>query len=148
MALHQIMTEIEISATPKQVWSVLLDFPDYPLWNPFIREISGTSMKGGVLRVTMTLPGRKAMTFRPTVLVAEEGREFRWRGRLVVPGLFDGEHYFRIDPLGPERTALTHGEDFSGLLAGTLLAQIREPVREAFASMNRALKERIEKAPE
>ena len=88
------------------------------------------------------------MTFRPTGLVAEEGREFRWRGRLVVPGLFDGEHYFRIDPLGPERTALTHGEDFSGLLAGTLLARIREPVREAFASMNRALKERIEKAPE
>ena len=86
------------------------------------------------------------MTFRPTVLVAEERKEFRWRGRLIVPGLFDGEHYFRIEPLGPARTALTHGEDFSGLLAGTLRSRIREPVREAFTAMNRALKERVEKA--
>ena len=126
MAFHHIMTEIEIAATPERVWSVLLDFTSYPHWNPFIREISGPSMKGGSLRVTLTLPGRAAMTFSPTVLAAEEGREFRWRGRLVVPGLFDGEHYFRIESLNPERTALIHGEDFSSLLPGTLLSWIRE----------------------
>lgn len=40
------------------------------------------------------------MTFRPTVLVAEPDRELRWRGRLLVPGLLDGEHAFVVEPRG------------------------------------------------
>ncbi len=41
------------------------------------------------------------MTMRPTVLVAEPGRELRWLGRLLVPGLFDGEHRFTIEEREP-----------------------------------------------
>jgi hypothetical protein len=145
MAYHQIHTEIEILATPERVWSVLLDFPNYPHWNPFISEITGHVKKEGSLRVTMALPGKNAMTFRPTVLEVDEERELRWRGRLIIPGLFDGEHYFRIEPVGSARTVLTHGEYFSGILAGTVLSRTRDPIREAFVAMNRALKERVEK---
>ena len=144
--MYTIVTRIEIAATPERVWTTLTDFPSYPRWNPFIRTISGTFRKGQSLRVVLALPGRKAMTVHPKVLVAEEEREFRWRGRLVIPGLFDGEHYFRIESLGPSQTRLTHGEDFSGILAGTLLSRMRDPVRDAFMAMNRALKERAEKA--
>ena len=36
------------------------------------------------------------MTFKPTVLVAEGPKELRWLGRLLLPGMFDGEHSFRI----------------------------------------------------
>jgi hypothetical protein len=35
---------------------------------------------------------------RPRVLVNSPRREFRWRGALIIPGLFDGEHFFRIEP--------------------------------------------------
>lgn len=37
------------------------------------------------------------MTFHPVVLVAVQERELRWLGRLLIPGLFDGEHTFQLD---------------------------------------------------
>ena len=43
------------------------------------------------------------MTFKPRVLNAEPERELRWLGHLLVPGLFDGEHSFTIEPLQENR---------------------------------------------
>ncbi|MBI2494818.1 MAG: SRPBCC domain-containing protein [Candidatus Rokubacteria bacterium] len=79
---------------------VLTDFPAYPAWNPFIRRIAGAARPGARLAVHIQPAGGRGMTFRPTVLVAEPDRELRWRGRLLVPGLLDGEHAFVIEPRG------------------------------------------------
>ena len=35
-AAMKIRTEIEISAPPERVWEVLVDFPGYAGWNPFM----------------------------------------------------------------------------------------------------------------
>ena len=43
------------------------------------------------------------MRFKPRVLKAEPNRELRWLGHLGIPGLFDGEHIFTIEPLDQER---------------------------------------------
>ena len=32
--MHQIVTEIDIAASPERVWSILMDFSAYPQWNP------------------------------------------------------------------------------------------------------------------
>ena len=97
MALH-VETSIDIDAAPEAVWAVLSDLPSYPRWNPFIREASGTLAAGERLDLTMQPEGGRAMRFRPTVLEAQPGRELRWLGRLVAPGVFDGEHRFAIEP--------------------------------------------------
>ena len=39
------------------------------------------------------------MTFRPEVLRCEPGRELRWLGHFLVPGLFDGEHAHLLEGL-------------------------------------------------
>lgn len=83
------------------------------------------------------------MTFAPKVLVADPGRELRWIGRMWMPGIVDGEHYFRIEPAGDGRVRLTQGERFSGALvpvAGGLL-----DMRDEFAAMNAAVKVRAER---
>ena len=84
------------------------------------------------------------MTIRPEVLEAGPGRALRWLGRLLVPGLFDGEHRFTIQPSGPGRVRLTQHEEFRGLLAPLLLTMIAKPTLESFHRMNRALKARVE----
>jgi len=47
--------------------------------------------------------------------------EFRWRGSLPL-NLFNGEHFFRFEASKtyPGNATFTHGEDFSGLLAGMM----------------------------
>lgn len=73
----------------------------------------------------------------------EEGRELRWLGRLLVPGLFDGEHSLLVEPLDRNRSRFVQSERFSGLLVG-LLGGVLGKTEAGFEQMNRALKERAE----
>src|SRR2546428_8768368 len=93
--------EIETDAPPERVWAVLLGFERFPDWNPFIRSIRGQARVGSRLDVLLGASGSRPMRFRPTVKAVVPNRELRWLGRLGLPRLFDGEHIFQIEPLGP-----------------------------------------------
>jgi hypothetical protein len=140
----QLHADIEIQAAPERVWEVLTDFDAYETWNPFIIQATGQAAPGSRLRLRMQPAGRRPMTFRPEVLEAEPGRRLRWLGRLLVPGLFDGEHRFTIEPVGPGRVRLAQHEEFRGLLAPPLLRRIAKPTQAGFEQMNRALKAQAE----
>lgn len=140
----QIESEIEINASPERVWKVLTDFEEHPSWNPFIKELRGKPIEGERLRVTIKPTGGKAMVFKPTVLKAGVNRELRWLGRLLVPGLFDGEHYFRIEAIGEDRVRFIQGENFSGILVGLFAKSLEEGTMSGFRAMNGALKRRAE----
>lgn len=142
--MHEVTTEIEINASAQRVWSVLIDFAEHPNWNPFVREITGVPRVGEKLRVAIQPPGGKGMTFRPIVLVATPEQELRWLGRFIIPGLFDGEHYFRIVPLGPDKVRFIHGERFSGLLVGLAKSSLDSGTMAGFEAMNKALKAKAE----
>jgi hypothetical protein len=141
--MQRIATTIDIAAPPERVWSILTDFPAHQQWNPFITTISGELERGGRLSITVEPPGGKGMTFRPTLLAVQPNRELRWLGRFLLPGLFDGEHYFLLDPI-PEGTRFRHGENFGGLLVRMMGAMGLANIEQGFAAMNRALKARAE----
>jgi len=143
-AVRQIQTSIDIVASPTRVWSVLTDFRAYATWNPFITSIDGKPQPGTQLRVTIALPGRRPMTFRAVVLTATPRRVLRWRGRLLMPGLFDGEHAFQLELLSTAGCRLHHTERFSGLLVGLTGRSLLDATREGFEAMNAALKRRAE----
>lgn len=140
----EIRTDIEIAAEPARVWEVLMDFAAHPQWNPFVRSIEGTGRVGDKLAIHVQPQGGKGMRFRPVVLANTPRQEFRWRGRLLMPGLFDGEHYFQLQPLAPGRTRFVHGEKFSGLLVGMAKASLEGGTRSGFVAMNEAIKQRAE----
>lgn len=142
--MHEIHTEIEIQASAARVWDVLTDFGSHPQWNPFVRSITGQPRKGERLVVNIKPEGGKGMTFKPTVLVAQPERELRWLGKFLIPGLFDGEHYFQLEPIGADRTKFVHGEKFSGLLVSMAKASLDGGTRAGFVAMNEALKARAE----
>ena len=143
---HRLHTEIEIQASPDRVWEALTDFAAYPHWNPFIVRAAGQPVPGTRLKLQMHLPGRRPMSFRPTVLEAAPAHRLRWLGHLLFRGLFDGEHSFTIEPSSPGRVRLTQQEEFRGLLAPLILALIAKPTQEGFSQMNKALKTRVERA--
>jgi hypothetical protein len=140
----QLHTEVEIEATPERVWEVLTDFAAYQDWNPFIVQAAGQAAPGARLELHMRLSGRRPTTIRPEVLEAEPARRLRWLGRVLVPGVFDGEHTFTVEPAGPVRVRLTQHEEFRGLLAPLVLKLIAKPTLASFHRMNQALKTRVE----
>jgi hypothetical protein len=62
-----------------------------------------------------------------------------------MPGLFDGEHSFEIEPLEGGRSPLTQSERFAGLLVGPFGGTLEKTER-GFEAMNRALEARAEAA--
>jgi hypothetical protein len=144
--MRELRTEIEVAAAPERVWQVVSDFDAYPEWNPFIRSIEGDAEVGSQLSVRIEPPGARGMTFKPTVRAVEPTRELRWLGRLLLPGLFDGEHRLAIEPLDGGRSRFVQSERFNGLLVG-LFGKTLAATERGFHDMNAALKRRAEGAP-
>jgi hypothetical protein len=123
---------------------VLADLPAYGEWNPFIKKIAGEPRAGTKLEVRMEPEGERAMTFRPTVLTVEPGRELKWLGHLLVPGIFDGEHRWLIEEIEPGRVRFTQSERFGGILVPLLWKKLRDGgTAKGFRAMNEALAARV-----
>lgn len=140
---HELHTEIEIAAPPETVWAVLTDLAAYADWNPFIVSAMGRVEVGERLTNRMQPPGGRAMTFKPTVTVAQPVSVFEWLGRLGVPGIFDGRHRFELHPTATG-TRLVHGESFGGILVRAFRKSLESQTKDGFEQMNVALKERAE----
>ena len=138
---REIHTRISIAADSEQVWSVLVDGKAYPDWNPFIRRLDGAIAVDRRIAITLTSRRGETIRFTPVVTRVLPGRELRWLGRLVMPGVFDGEHYFLLLPSAGGRTLLIHGERFTGILPWMLGV---ERFREDFQAVNLALAARAE----
>jgi hypothetical protein len=144
--MKELSAEIEIEAPAERVWGILTDFARFPEWNPFIRQATGEPKTGARLKIRLEPTGGRAMSFKPKMLNVEPNREIRWLGRLLIPGLFDGEHTLTIEPLDEKRVRFTQREKFTGLLVPFMAKSIDRDARRGFEEMNRALKERSEKA--
>lgn len=144
MLQHRFHTEITINAPPERVWAVLSAADQYPEWNPLVSKLEGAWVVGEKLRVTVRSRSGSSMDFRPTVLILEPGRELVWRGRLGVPGMFDGRHRFALEALPDGRTRFIHGERFSGVLVPFFRSKLDRDSLPLFHAMNEALKRRVE----
>ena len=138
--MRKIQHTIDIPAAPTLVWQILTATDQYADWNPFITQLDGELREGERLRLRVT-PGKRSMTFTPTVLAVQEHRLLRWRGRLGVRGIFDGVHEFRLEPLPDGGTRFIQRELFSGVLV-PLLARVLDDTVAGFVVMNEALKDR------
>lgn len=143
--MKELYTEIEIHAPAERVWQLLTDFEKLPGWNPSMEEIKGEPVTGTRLEIRFASPsGKGGMRLKPKVLKAEPNRELRWLGHVGIPGLFDGEHIFTIEPLDGDRVRFVQRERFTGLLVPFLARSLDNGTRDAFNAMNRALKEQAE----
>lgn len=139
-----IYTEILINALPEKVWRIFSDFEKYPLWNPFITSLNGKPNKGSYIEVILHPPLKKAMLFKPKILVYDTLREFRWIGKLGISRLFDGEHVFILKDNNNGTTTFIQYERFRGILVPFLNKMLNTSTKEGFNQMNEALKKRCE----
>lgn len=143
----ELRTEIIIRATPQKIWMILTGFNSYPEWNPFIISLSGKAVAGNTISAVIKPSGGNGMTIRPKILRVDENRELRWKGHLVIPGLFDGEHIFELNENNDGSTTFVQREMFSGILIPLFRKLIDENTRSGFEAMNLQLKMRAENLP-
>jgi hypothetical protein len=131
--MRNLETRFSVPQSPDQVWSVLIDYPSYARWNSFMREASGEVGVGKKLNITIHLSSGSKMSFKPKLFMVDKDRELRWKGRLIVKRLFDGEHYWVLSRNASGGTDIAHGENFTGLLVGVIKP---EKLKVEFERMN------------
>jgi hypothetical protein len=124
---------------------VLTDFASYPVWNPFVRSISGELQTGSRLAVRIAPSGGAGMAFKPVITEFRETAVLEWLGHLLVPGIFDGRHRFELTRLSDDATSFAQSETFSGITIPFFSSVLKDTER-GFAAFNEALKLRSEAA--
>jgi len=142
--MKEIYTEIEIYAPARVVWDILTDFDNFPKWNPFIKEISGNPQEGSQIEVFIKPPNSNRMKFKPEILEYKSEEELRWLGKLLIPGLFDGEHSLSITAKTENKVLFIQKEKFSGLFVPFFSGTLND-TESGFKLMNEALKREAEK---
>ena len=132
----------DIAAPPETVWAVLADVDAYEEWNPLLRIERFPDQTGERLAVTVRA-GARENRFRPVVLRLDHGRSLVWKGRLLVPGLFDGVHELHVEPREGRGSRFVHRETVRGVLV-PLTGKILRDTDAGFAAMNEALRVRAE----
>jgi hypothetical protein len=135
-----VREDAAIAAPAHEVWRWFTDFESFPRWNPFIRKAEGALSVGSRLHIRLRL-GERIISFRPEVTKLEPAREVRWKTRVLVPGLFDVDRRFAIDPTSTQQTTFVQEETNSGLLVplAYALANLEKDLRIGFRDFSQAL---------
>lgn len=139
-----IKTEITISASPEKVWTIFSNFKNHSNWNPFILRFEGEVKQGSKILVEIKPPNGKPMIFKPIVKSIITNKELSWKGRFILPGIFDGYHKFEIIDNHNGTTTFIQSEEFKGILVPFAKKQLNENTRNGFILMNQKLKELCE----
>jgi hypothetical protein len=142
--MKEVHSEIQINATPEQVWEVLTNFERYPEWNPYMVKASGTLVAGQDVRMTLRPPGKDQKSSKSMLTIVKPNQELRWQGFTVFGGLIDHEHIFTIEELEPNRVRFVQSERFQGLLVPFTWKSRSASIKAGFEAMNDALKKRVE----
>ncbi|MFA0965020.1 SRPBCC family protein [Roseivirga sp. BDSF3-8] len=134
-------TQIEIDAPHSAVWNRLVDFESYSVWNPLVFSLSGDIREGGIISTGITPLNR---IYRARLLSFKKNQEIVWQGHRVAGFVLSGRHYYQLRRIGQERTLLTHGEYFSGLLSPFIPKGLLIKMQSAFEQHNYKLKEIVE----
>ena len=144
--LQEIKTEIEISAPPSKVWTILTDINHWQEWSPIIKESQGTASVGSELTIAMVgkEKGEDGPVYNPTIMELDEAKHLRWRAHMLAGFIFTNYKVLELEETD-SGTRLIHKEMFKGLLAPIFCGQMEKGVPPMLNSMNKALKELAEK---
>ncbi|MFD4675713.1 SRPBCC family protein [Lentzea sp. NPDC058450] len=136
---------VEIPAPAAVVWSVLLDYPHYPQWNPYTLAVSTTLEVGSPIDLTLPRPDGGPGTFvsREFIRVVEPPTLLRYDTGDTFPGLL-GVRDQVITPLGADRCSYRTFETFTGKYADAIFAAQGAYVKNGFDSVAHALVARVE----
>jgi hypothetical protein len=140
-------TSVRINAPIETVWAILIDFPAYETWNPYMVKIEGEAQAGANILVhSLPVQGGKVMK-APVDVVSIEGFAMRWEGGLPDRGLFMGDHWFVLE-WQSNATILRHLEHFSGSMADAIISEHGATIEGNFVIFNNALKIESERISE
>ena len=135
---------VEIDAPAEFVWSVLIDYPNYPQWNPYTLAVDTTLAIDSPIDLTLPKPDGSEGTWVSREYIREVAppRLLRYDTGDTFPGLL-GVRDQLITALGSERCSYRTFETFTGKYADAVFAAQGADVKKGFESVAHALRDRV-----
>lgn len=130
--------EIEIAASPEQVWEVLTDTDSYDSWNPTMKLLEGEIKEGNKVKYQFTQDADNVSEIPSTVKQVIPNKLLNQGGGLPLVLTFD--HKYMISP-SATGTKLTIHEDYGGIWVNFWNPA---PIEAAYGTLNEAIKVRAE----
>jgi len=136
--MPEVSVSVDVPTAPETVWSVLTDTGAYPQWNTLL-SVRGEFAVGETVAVRLSIPGLPTVPLSPEITAVEPERALRWRSRLFG---IEADHAFLLEPLDDGGTRFVQTEQFSGAMAGPVLARFERRICRGFEQMNGGLRRR------
>lgn len=136
--------DVEVAASPEQVWDVLADFSTHGEWSPNFRLRGRSADQGSRVTVIASVVPGPPVVLPAVILRSERGRVLSWGGR--VPGLLRLAHTFELRPTDDGGTRVGHQEVFDGPGAAPLRL-VEGRLHAEYTRMSERLRDRVESQP-
>lgn len=133
-----VHSEIEIAASPEDVWQVLMDKDAYREWNPVLIPVDGKLEEGAKVTYEFHQDANTSSVISSKVIKLETNRLLNQGGG--VPGVVTFNHSYTLVPTASGTKVIIH-EEYRGVYVNFWKPQ---PVEEAYKRLNEALKKRVE----
>lgn len=136
---------VEIAAPAAFVWDVLVDYANYPQWNPYTIAVRTTLKIGEPIDLTLPATDGSDKTFinREFIRVVDPPHHLRYDTAEEIPGVFGVRDQW-ITELGPDRCAYHTTDTISGKYADIVMEKTGDWIKAGFDSVANALKARVE----
>ena len=144
--MKKIETEIEIHAPIEKVWEVLTDFNNWEKWNPIVYQAHGKLLKDSKVDIIM-YSGKNNLGHKYSATLTEitVPKSLQWNAIMMAGFLFTNGKIFKLHKT-ESGTKLIHSETFKGILVPMFWKKLNQGVPKMLSSMNKALKEAVEKS--
>lgn len=144
---NNVFTEIEIDATPEQVWSVLTDWNKLPEWSSSFQGISTDGLTKGERSISYF---KKPITgsnieFEHEITDYEEGVKFGWSGK--VAGNVKDHHIYSVEGTKDGKTIFRQEDGFHSVHqshSSFMNFVSKHGIKAAYVQFNKELKQRVE----
>lgn len=142
-----VTTEIEIAASPEQVWKTVSNIDNWKNWSPIIEDSQGTPSPGAKLMITMVgdegKNGKPGPSYEPVITVFEPSKNLSWSANMGANFIMTNGKIMKLEATN-SGTKLIHKETFRGMMVPMMWEKFQNNVPNMLNSMNEALKKIVE----
>lgn len=143
--MKEIQTEIQIAASKDQVWEILMDLPNWSIWNPTVNKIDGNLKEGSELSITISdSKGNDSKKYKAEITAIEENKRFSFFATMMAKFMFSAHRIIEIED-SEEGVILSQKEVYTGIMVSLFWSKLSTDALEMLNSMNKALKKEVEK---
>jgi hypothetical protein len=139
----KIEHQVGVRAPASVVWEIVHDLEQWSNWNPLYTEVSGVIRIGERLKLKLVLPDQDPRDLEAIVIDWTPDEAIHWK-TTHLRGLVKTIRYLEIEAKSETGCVFSNGEIFSGLLGPRVAKQLRPSLRQGFAALGEAVRDRAE----